>query len=111
GHAPHCLRQSQAAVLLPGGRGQPGPPGAGLRAVSHRTAGPGISHPGFLSSMGELTMKLYVADAFTTRRFSGNQAGVTLLGGEPFPEEGLMRALAGELKHSETAFVRQTGEK
>ena len=56
-------------------------------------------------------MKLYVADAFTTRRFSGNQAGVALLGGEPFPEEGLMRALAGELKHSETAFVRQTGER
>ena len=56
-------------------------------------------------------MKLYVADAFTTRHFSGNQAGVALLGGEPFPEEGLMRALAGELKHSETAFVRQTGER
>ena len=56
-------------------------------------------------------MKLYVADAFTTRRFSGNQAGVALLGGDPFPEEGLMRALAGELKHSETAFVRQTGER
>ena len=56
-------------------------------------------------------MELYVADAFTTRRFSGNQAGVALLGAEDFPEEGLMRALAGELKHSETAFVRRTGEK
>ena len=56
-------------------------------------------------------MELYVADAFTTRRFSGNQAGAALLGGDPFPEEGLMRALAGELKHSETAFVRRTGEK
>ena len=56
-------------------------------------------------------MELYVADAFTTRRFSGNQAGVALLGTEDFPEEGLMRALAGELKHSETAFVRRTGEK
>lgn len=56
-------------------------------------------------------MKLYVADAFTTQRFSGNQAGVALLGAEPFPAESLMRALAGELKHSETAFVRQTGEK
>lgn len=67
--------------------------------------------PGFLSSMGELTMKLYVADAFTTQRFSGNQAGVAVLGTEPFPAEELMRALAGELKHSETAFVRQTGEK
>ena len=56
-------------------------------------------------------MKLYVADAFTTQRFSGNQAGVAVLGTEPFPAEELMRALAGELKHSETAFVRQTGEK
>ena len=56
-------------------------------------------------------MELYVADAFTTQRFSGNQAGVALLGAEDFPEEGLMRALAGELKHSETAFVRRTGER
>ena len=56
-------------------------------------------------------MELYVADAFTTTRFSGNQAGVALLGEGDFPEERLMRALAGELKHSETAFVRQTGEK
>ena len=56
-------------------------------------------------------MELFVADAFTTVRFSGNQAGVALLGEEGFPEEGLMRALAGELKHSETAFVRRTGEK
>lgn len=54
-------------------------------------------------------MELYVVDAFTTERFSGNQAGVALLGAEDFPDEGLMRALAGELKHSETAFVRQTG--
>ena len=51
-------------------------------------------------------MELFVADAFTTRRFSGNQAGVALLGEADFPEEGFMRALAGELKHSETAFVR-----
>lgn len=56
-------------------------------------------------------MELFVADAFTTVRFSGNQAGVALLGEEGFPEEGLMRALAGELKHSETAFVRRTGER
>lgn len=54
-------------------------------------------------------MELYVADAFTTVPFSGNQAGVALLGAGDFPAEGLMRALAGELKHSETAFVRQTG--
>lgn len=56
-------------------------------------------------------MELYVADAFTTVRFSGNQAGVALLGEGDFPEESLMRALAGELKHSETAFVRRTGDR
>ena len=56
-------------------------------------------------------MELYIVDAFANQRFSGNQAGVALLGAGPFPEEALMRALAGELKHSETAFVRQTGEK
>ena len=52
-------------------------------------------------------MELFVADAFTTRRFSGNQAGVALLGEAEFPEEGFMRALAGELKHSETTCVRR----
>lgn len=55
-------------------------------------------------------MNLYIADAFTTAHFSGNQAGVALLGDQPFPEDGFMRALAGELKHSETAFVRRVGE-
>jgi len=56
-------------------------------------------------------MELYIVDAFTNRRFSGNQAGVALLGDAPFPPEELMRGLAGELKHSETAFVRRTGER
>ena len=52
-------------------------------------------------------MELYIVDAFTRERFSGNQAGVVLLGtGEEFPEEDFMRALAGELKHSETVFVK-----
>lgn len=55
-------------------------------------------------------MKLYVVDAFTTQRFSGNQAGVTLLNaGEDFPQDDFMRALASELKHSETAFVKALG--
>lgn len=55
-------------------------------------------------------MKLFVVDAFTAKKFSGNQAGVALLElGEDFPEEGFMRALAGELKHSETVFVKRLG--
>ena len=52
-------------------------------------------------------MKLYVADAFTARPFSGNQAGVALLWPGEAPPDGDMRQLAAELHHSETAFVRQ----
>lgn len=55
-------------------------------------------------------MKLYIVDAFTTQRFSGNQAGVALLSTEePEPADAFCQALAAELKHSETAFVRLTG--
>lgn len=55
-------------------------------------------------------MKLYVVDAFTTRKFSGNQAGVALLGrDEDYPDDGFMQTLAAELKHSETAFVKCLG--
>lgn len=55
-------------------------------------------------------MKLYIVDAFTTQRFSGNQAGVALLSTEePEPADAFCQALAAELKHSETAFVRPTG--
>lgn len=56
-------------------------------------------------------MKIYIVDAFTKKIFQGNQAGVALLEGkEEFPEEAFMKNLAAELKHSETAFVKQTGE-
>ncbi len=55
-------------------------------------------------------MKLYIVDAFTTQRFSGNQAGVALLSAEePELTDAFCQALAAELKHSETAFVRPTG--
>ncbi len=49
-------------------------------------------------------MEIYVMDAFSDRIFGGNQAGVAL------PErelpDGTMQAVAAEMKHSETAFVR-----
>ena len=49
-------------------------------------------------------MEAYVMDAFSTRVFGGNQAGVAL------PERELpdarMQQVAAEFKHSETAFVR-----
>lgn len=57
-------------------------------------------------------MKIFVADAFTKEKFSGNQAGVVLLGGgEDYPDETFMKQLASELKHSETVFVKQLEER
>lgn len=51
---------------------------------------------------------VYVADAFARQIFGGNQAGVVILGeAQEFPEEALMRKIAGEMKHSETAFVKR----
>ncbi len=56
-------------------------------------------------------MKLYIADSFTNKIFSGNQAGVVLLEeDESFPEYSLMRSIAAELKHSETAFIKRLNE-
>lgn len=57
-------------------------------------------------------MRFYIVDAFTDTLFGGNPAGVVLLEkGADFPEEELMRKTAAELRYSETAFIRQTGEK
>lgn len=51
-------------------------------------------------------MKYYIVDAFTDRPFGGNPAGVVLIGNDAFPDEGLMKQIAAELRYSETAFVR-----
>lgn len=56
-------------------------------------------------------MRVFVVDAFTSEKFSGNQAGVVLLEKrEDYPSEEFMKKLAAELKHSETAFVKQEKE-
>lgn len=53
-------------------------------------------------------LKLYIVDAFTDHIFGGNQAGVTLLNSDDlFPADSMMQSVAAELKHSETAFVKQ----
>jgi predicted PhzF superfamily epimerase YddE/YHI9 len=49
-------------------------------------------------------VELYVVDAFTDRAFAGNPAGVVLLDGPA--EDRWMQAVAAEMKHAETAFVR-----
>lgn len=48
-------------------------------------------------------MEAYVMDAFSGRVFGGNQAGVVLP--ERPLEDALMQQIAGEFKHSETAFL------
>ena len=49
-------------------------------------------------------MEAYVMDAFSAAVFGGNQAGVVLPDREL--SETTMQQIAGEFKHSETAFVR-----
>jgi PhzF family phenazine biosynthesis protein len=52
-------------------------------------------------------MRLYIVDAFTDIPFGGNPAGVVLIPeGSEFPDEEIMLLTAGELRYSETAFVR-----
>jgi PhzF family phenazine biosynthesis protein len=55
-------------------------------------------------------MQAFVVDAFTSRPFSGNPAGVVLL--EEPAEPSWMQDVAAEFKHSETCFVlsRDDGE-
>jgi PhzF family phenazine biosynthesis protein len=50
-----------------------------------------------------MSIPIYTVDAFTAEPFRGNPAGVCLL--EQPREESWMQAVAGEMKHSETAFV------
>ncbi|MEO5877200.1 MAG: PhzF family phenazine biosynthesis protein [Streptosporangiaceae bacterium] len=50
-------------------------------------------------------MRMLVVDAFTDRAFAGNPAGVCLLDGPA--DAGWMQQVAQEMRHSETAFVRQ----
>jgi PhzF family phenazine biosynthesis protein len=56
-------------------------------------------------------MQLFIVDAFTNKLFGGNQAGVVLLNDtDSFPDDIVMQKIAAELKHSETAFAKQTSE-
>ncbi len=54
-------------------------------------------------------MKLYIVDAFTEELFGGNPAGVVILDGD-LPSEEMMTKTAAELRYSETAFVKKTGD-
>lgn len=53
-------------------------------------------------------MRIFVCDAFSFEIFKGNQAGVVILEEkEDYPTDNLMKNIAAELKHSETAFVKK----
>ena len=57
-------------------------------------------------------MRIFVCDAFSFEIFKGNQAGVVILEEkEDYPTETLMKNIAAELKHSETAFVKKIDNK
>ena len=57
-------------------------------------------------------MKFYIVDAFTSVPFGGNTAGVVLLEDDKgFPSDTLMQKIAAQLRYSETAFIKQNGEK
>ena len=57
-------------------------------------------------------MKIFICDAFSFEIFKGNQAGVVILEEkEEYPTVTLMKNIAAELKHSETAFVKKIDNK
>ena len=57
-------------------------------------------------------MKIFICDAFSSKIFKGNQAGVVILErNEEYPTKILMRNISAELKHSETAFVKKIDDK
>ena len=57
-------------------------------------------------------MRFQIVDVFTDELFGGNPAGVVCLPeGTDFPDDEWMRKTAAELRYSETAFVKQTGDK
>lgn len=50
-------------------------------------------------------MRIRIVDAFTDRPFTGNPAGVLLLGPGGFPEDDWLQNVALEVNHAETAFA------
>lgn len=66
------------------------------------SAGPDRRVPDVMTPTGP---HFWVVDAFVDGPFSGNPAGVVLLGPQPRPSAGWMQSVASEVGLSETAFV------
>ncbi|MGB9679762.1 MAG: PhzF family phenazine biosynthesis protein [Thermoanaerobacteraceae bacterium] len=56
-------------------------------------------------------MDLFIVDAFTDKCFAGNTAGVVIYTEKDNIDKNYMLNLAAELRYSETAFIKKTGEK
>jgi PhzF family phenazine biosynthesis protein len=54
-------------------------------------------------NIGSMAVPIYVVDAFTSRAFTGNPAGVCLL--KKPAEAAWMQSVAAEMRHAETAFI------
>ncbi|KAF4690877.1 hypothetical protein FOZ60_016713 [Perkinsus olseni] len=68
-----------------------------------------------MSKDGDVSLPVFVADAFVTRsssgaHFSGNPAGVVILPEGQSLRDEACQAVAAELRHSETAFLRPLDE-
>ena len=59
--------------------------------------------PSYTSKMST-SYRMYTVDSFTDKSFSGNPAGVCLLMGAKL-EDSVLKKIAAEMRHSETAFV------
>jgi len=56
-------------------------------------------------------MKFSIVDAFADKIFGGNPAGIVILPeGADFPADIVMVKTAAELRYSETAFIKKTGD-
>jgi len=56
-----------------------------------------------------VTRPIFVVDAFADGPFRGNPAAVVLLESDDTFDDGWMQAVAAEMKHSETAYLRPRG--
>ena len=55
--------------------------------------------------------RIFVVDAFASKPFSGNPAGVLFLDDDPFPSDSVLLRVAQEVNLAETAFFRRLPEK
>jgi PhzF family phenazine biosynthesis protein len=56
--------------------------------------------------MARNVLPVYVVDAFTPIPLTGNPAGVVILDDQPEPPVAWMQAVAAEMRHAETVFIR-----